>query len=144
MSSRTNTDSVPRFVDETSLSFGESGAVNSILAAPCPLTYAPPFMAPFKRDLDPEHGHRLTVWLDELLPGEPVAMVEWVGTDLRQPLHAVVVSFRLNNRPALVLVHKVEEIERRHLVQAIDGVQVEQSVSRIVEHRFQPDGPKTR
>ena len=137
MLSRKNKGSKTLFMHETSISYGESGVVNSILVAPCPLTYAPPFMAPFKRDLDPEDCHRFTVWLDELLPGEPVAMVEWVGTDLRQPLHAVVVSFRLNNRPALVLVRKVEEIERRHIVQAIDSVQVEQRGSRMVEERFQ-------
>ena len=86
---------------------------------PCPLTYAPPFMAPFRRDLNRDDLQRLTGWLDELLPGEPASMVEWVGTDLRQPLHAVVMSFTMSTRPAIVLVMKVEEIARHHIAQAL-------------------------
>ena len=108
-------------LDDHDSTFGrEDGGVNVRQATLCPLTYGPPFMAPVQRELDTKDRLRLMAWLDDLLPAEPVDMIEWVGSDLRQPLHAVVVRFRLNNRPPLILVQKVAEIERRHLVQAID------------------------
>lgn len=100
------------------LSVSTTAGVNQ--ATVCPLRYDPPFMPPFKRELEPEHRSRLMVWLEELLPGEPVDMVEWVGTDLRQPLHAVVIRLLSGKRPPIVLVHKVEEIERHHMVELLD------------------------
>ena len=127
MLSKTHTVSAgpPLYEESLSLSGYEVANVRQATPCPptpCPLTYGPPFMPPLKRGLEPEDRSRLMAWLDELLPGEPVDMVEWVGTDLRQPLHAVVIRFRLNNRPPIVLVRKVEEIERCHFVRALNGL----------------------
>ena len=87
--------------------------------ASSPLSYSPPFMAPFQRKLNTEDERRLVAWFESFFPGEPIELVEWVGTDLRQPLHAIVVRFLNNDRPSIVLKHKVDEIERHHVAQAL-------------------------
>ena len=84
----------------------------------CPLSFGPPFTAPRRRELHPDINLRLNTWFEELLPGVAVDIVEWIGVDLRHPLHAVVCSFRTDPRPAVVLILMVEEVERHHLVQA--------------------------
>lgn len=86
----------------------------------CPLTYAPPFMPPWKRALCPDTEHRLRSWCEEL-SGESTHLVEWVGADPRQPIHAVVLSFPSTHRPRVVLYQKSEDLERRHLVAALSA-----------------------
>lgn len=86
---------------------------------PCPLPFGCPFFPPWRRPLTADARHRFLAWCDEILPGVAVAIVEWVGADTRQPLHAVVVAFPESDRPPVVLYLKVEDIRRHHLVQAL-------------------------
>ena len=86
-----------------------------------PLAFAPPFGPPQLKSLGADDAQRLSRWFDELLPGERLSFVEWVGTDPRQPLHAVVASFVTTRRPPIVIFHKLEELERRHVVEALSA-----------------------
>jgi hypothetical protein len=86
----------------------------------CPLPFACPFLPPWRRSLGPDSRHRFIAWCDESLPGVAVEIVEWVGADTRQPLHAVVVAFPGSDRPPVVLYLKVEDIRRHHLVRALE------------------------
>jgi hypothetical protein len=85
----------------------------------CPISWAPPFEPPWKRTLSPDVVRRLSAWCAELLPGVEVDVVEWVGADPRQPIHALVVGFPTSERSPVVLYRKTEELERHHLERAI-------------------------
>lgn len=89
---------------------------------PCPISYTPPFGPPFRRELHGVIGRRLVGWCEALLPNETVEIVEWVGTDPQQPLHAVVVSFPLHQRPPVVLYMKVEDVRCHHLHQVLGTI----------------------
>ena len=84
----------------------------------CPLSWAPPFMPPVQRQLSVDMRRCFLTWFDELLPGVGVDLVEWVGSDIRQPLHALVVTFQSESWGPIVMARKVEEIGREHLVEA--------------------------
>lgn len=86
----------------------------------CPLSFSPPFVCPWRRALHPDDRHRLEVWCAALLPEVTIDVVEWVGADPRHPIHAVVVSFPSSHRPPITLYMKVEDVERRHLAEALE------------------------
>jgi len=85
----------------------------------CPLPFEPPFLPPWQRPLGPDARRRLLDWCEEILPGVAVELVEWVGVDTRQPLHAVVVAFPGGDRLPVVLYLKAEDVERHHLLRAL-------------------------
>lgn len=95
----------------------------------CPLSFAPPFMPPWRRELPAHARRRLMAWCEELLPGAAADVVEWVGADPRQPIHAIVVSFPRSRRPPVVLYRKVDDVERHHLARAL---RVNESANRIL------------
>ena len=89
------------------------------LSSSCPISFTPPFVSPWRRALEAGARHRLMSWTEEVLPGADVDIVEWVGADPRHPIHAVVVSFPSSHRPPAVLYMKVEDVQRRHLHEAL-------------------------
>ena len=95
--------------------------LNWLATTSCPLTYAPPFCAPLRRELKAPARDRILGWFEELVSHKDVNLIEWVGTDPRQPLHAVVASFPKSHRPPIVLALKVEEVSREHLLTALDA-----------------------
>ena len=86
--------------------------------AACPLLYDLPFTPPRQRAMPPEAKHRLEAWCEELFPGTPVDIAEWVGTDCRRAVHAVAVAFKRDDRPQLELFLKSEDVRRHHLARA--------------------------
>jgi len=94
--------------------------VNWMPPTPCPLTYAPPFSAPVRRELQAPARDRILGWFEELLSHTDVILIEWVGADPRQPLHAVVASFPKSHQPTIVLTLKVEEVARHHIRAALN------------------------
>ena len=85
-----------------------------------PIPHTAPFLRPRRRSLTELVEHRLMAWCDELIPGEPVDIDEWVGADPRHPPHVVVVSFPQLNRAPIMLPLKVDEVVRADLVQALE------------------------
>lgn len=88
-------------------------------STPIPMSAEPPFLPPYQRELQAEDLNRLQGWFGDLLPGVSVEVIEWVGADPRQPLHAVEASFCGAAIAPIVLVMKVEDIERCHLQDAL-------------------------
>ena len=88
-------------------------------STPIPMSAEPPFLPPYQRELQAEDLNRLQGWFDDLLPGGSVEVIEWVGADPRQPLHAVEISFATASSSPIILVMKVEDIECSHLQDAL-------------------------
>ena len=87
-------------------------------AAVCPIAHAPPYTPPRSCPLPPALHRRLRRWCEEALPGVQVELAAWVGADLRQPPHALVVSF-VRRRPPVVLYRKPEDVTRLELLRAL-------------------------
>ena len=98
----------------------------------CPLASAPPFASPWRREVKQEAKGRLTVWFSELMPSVSVTLVEWVGADPRQPIHALVATFTNGYEKQVVIYSRVDDIKRYHVVRALsqgDSVRVPVGIS---------------
>ena len=93
----------------------------SLRILPDLIPFETPFMPSWKRPMATQTRRRVMGWCAELIPDVTVEIEEWVGADLRHPLHTVIVAFPEIDRPPLALRVKVDEMRRSDLAQALQA-----------------------